>query len=32
MREEARWAFFVSFAPGRFKGAPSSPVNPLAIF
>jgi kynurenine formamidase len=30
--EEARWAFFVSVAPWRFKGATSSPVNPLAIF
>ena len=30
--EEDRWAFFVSVAPWRFKGATSSPVNPLAIF
>jgi kynurenine formamidase len=30
--EEGRWAFFVSVAPWRFKGATSSPVNPLAIF
>ncbi|MDB5854398.1 MAG: Polyketide cyclase [Herminiimonas sp.] len=27
-----RWEFFVSIAPWRFKGATSSPVNPLAIF
>jgi kynurenine formamidase len=30
--EQGRWAFFVSVAPWRFKGATSSPVNPLAIF
>ncbi|MFO1141742.1 MAG: cyclase family protein [Amaricoccus sp.] len=30
--EENRWSFFVSLAPWRFKGATSSPVNPLAIF
>jgi hypothetical protein len=30
--EEGRWHFFVSIAPWRFKGATSSPVNPLAIF
>lgn len=30
--EEGRWTFFVSIAPWRFKGATSSPVNPLAIF
>ena len=29
---EKRWAFFVSVAPWRFKGATSSPVNPIAIF
>jgi kynurenine formamidase len=29
---EGRWHFFVSIAPWRFKGATSSPVNPLAIF
>ncbi len=29
---EQRWAFFVSVAPWRFKGATSSPVNPIAIF
>jgi kynurenine formamidase len=29
---ERRWAFFVSIAPWRFKGATSSPVNPLAMF
>jgi len=31
-REEGRWEFFVSVAPWRFKGATSSPVNPLALF
>jgi kynurenine formamidase len=30
--EEGRWHFFLSIAPWRFKGATSSPVNPLAIF
>jgi kynurenine formamidase len=30
--EEGRWAFFVSVAPWRFRGATSSPVNPLAMF
>ena len=30
--EERRWEFFVSVAPWRFKGATSSPVNPLAVF
>jgi kynurenine formamidase len=30
--QESRWEFFVSVAPWRFKGATSSPVNPLAIF
>ena len=30
--QENRWAFFVSIAPWRFKGATSSPVNPLAMF
>ncbi len=29
---EGRWAFFVTVAPWRFKGATSSAVNPLAIF
>ena len=29
---EKRWQFFVSIAPWRFKGATSSPVNPLALF
>jgi kynurenine formamidase len=29
---ENRWAFFVSIAPWRFKGATGSPVNPLALF
>jgi len=29
---EQRWAFFVSVSPWRFKGATSSPVNPVAIF
>ena len=29
---EQRWEFFVSVAPWRFKGATSSPVNPIAIF
>lgn len=29
---EGRWAFFVTIAPWRFKGATSSPVNPLAMF
>ena len=30
--EERRWSFFLSFAPWRFRGATSSPVNPLAMF
>ena len=30
--EEGRWEFFVSVGPWRFKGATSSPVNPLAMF
>jgi kynurenine formamidase len=30
--KEKRWQFFVSVAPWRFKGATSSPVNPLALF
>jgi kynurenine formamidase len=30
--EERRWSFLVTVAPWRFKGATSSPVNPLAIF
>ena len=30
--EEGRWEFFLSVAPWRFKGATSSPVNPLAMF
>ena len=30
--QEKRWQFFVSIAPWRFKGATSSPVNPLALF
>jgi kynurenine formamidase len=30
--QEKRWKFFVSVAPWRFKGATSSPVNPLALF
>lgn len=30
--EEGRWEFFVSVAPWRFKGATSSPANPLAMF
>jgi kynurenine formamidase len=30
--QQHRWEFFVSIAPWRFKGATSSPVNPLAIF
>ena len=29
--EEKRWAFFVSTAPWRFRGATGSIVNPLAI-
>jgi hypothetical protein len=29
---ENRWEFFGSVAPWRFKGATSSPVNPLAMF
>jgi kynurenine formamidase len=29
---QGRWEFFVSVAPWRFKGATSSPVNPLAMF
>lgn len=31
-RSEMRWAFFVTVAPWRFKGATSSAVNPLAMF
>lgn len=31
-REESRWEFFVTAAPWRFRGATSSPINPLAIF
>lgn len=30
--EEGRWTFLLSVAPWRFKGATSSPVNPLAMF
>ena len=30
--QENRWEFFVSIAPWRFRGATSSPVNPLAMF
>jgi kynurenine formamidase len=30
--EENRWAFFVTIAPWRFKGATGSIVNPLAMF
>ena len=30
--EEDRWSFLLTVAPWRFKGATSSPVNPLAIF
>ena len=30
--KEARWAFFVTAAPWRFKGATGSVVNPLAMF
>ena len=30
--QERRWEFFVSVASWRFKGATSSPVNPLAMF
>jgi hypothetical protein len=30
--QEKRWEFFISVAPWRFKGATSSPVNPLAMF
>jgi len=30
--DEGRWEFFLSVAPWRFKGATSSPVNPLAMF
>ena len=30
--QQGRWEFFVSVAPWRFKGATSSPVNPLAMF
>ena len=30
--EESRWDFFLTVAPWRFKGATSSPVNPLAMF
>jgi len=29
---ERRWSFFVTVAPWRFKGATSSPVNPLVLF
>ncbi len=29
---EGRWAFFVSAAPWRFKGATGGAVNPLALF
>ncbi|MBK4735465.1 cyclase family protein [Noviherbaspirillum pedocola] len=29
---EKRWAFLVSIAPWRMKGATASPVNPLAMF
>jgi kynurenine formamidase len=29
---EGRWAFFVTVAPWRFKGATGAPVNPLAMF
>jgi kynurenine formamidase len=29
---ERRWEFFVTASPWRFRGATSSPVNPLAIF
>jgi kynurenine formamidase len=29
---ERQWEFFVTAAPWRFRGATSSPVNPLAIF
>lgn len=31
-QQENRWTFFVTVAPWRFKGATSSPVNPLAMF
>lgn len=31
-QEENRWEFMVTFAPWRYKGTTSSPVNPLAIF
>jgi kynurenine formamidase len=27
-----QWEFFISIAPWRFKGATSSPINPLVIF
>ncbi len=30
--QEGRWSFFLTLAPWRFKGATSSPVNPLAMF
>jgi kynurenine formamidase len=30
--QENRWTFFVTVAPWRFRGATSSPVNPLAMF
>ena len=30
--EEGRWSFFLTLAPWRFKGATSSPVNPIAMF
>jgi len=30
--EEGRWHFFLTVAPWRFKGATSSPVNPIAMF
>ena len=29
---EGRWAFFVTVAPWRFKGATGSAVNPLVMF
>ncbi|PZQ99714.1 MAG: hypothetical protein DI533_03410 [Cereibacter sphaeroides] len=30
--KEGRWSFFLTVAPWRFRGATSSPVNPLAMF
>jgi hypothetical protein len=30
--QEGRWEFFVTVGPWRFKGATSSPVNPIAMF